>query len=162
MQRLLTTAIRPSEIIAGHALAIFLLTLAQALVLLAFAQLALGVNYLRQPLAIFLVTLALSLWVVSLGMLIGALSKSDSQVVMWSLLAMFLFTALGGAWFPLETTAPAFQTIGHLTPTYWAMRGFQNILLRGMGLDSVMLPVAIVLGYALPFFVLAVWRFRYE
>ncbi|MBM4431313.1 MAG: ABC transporter permease, partial [Chloroflexi bacterium] len=162
MRRLLTTAIQPAEIIAGHALAIFLLTLGQALFLLAFAQVALGVNYLRQPLAVFLVTLALSLWVVSLGMLIGALAKSDSLVLMWSLLAMFLFTALGGAWFPLEMAARPFQTIGQLTPTYWAMHSYQNVLLRGMGLNSVLLPVAIVLGYAVVFFLLAVWRFRFE
>jgi ABC-2 type transport system permease protein len=49
MQRLLTTPTRAWQIIAGHALAMFLLTLAQELILLSFGQFILGVDYLRQP-----------------------------------------------------------------------------------------------------------------
>jgi ABC-2 type transport system permease protein len=162
MQRLLTTPIQRWQIIAGHALGIFLLTFAQELLLLAFGQFALGVNYLRQPLAVLLVSVALALWVVSLGMLIGALAKTDTHVMVYSLLAMFVFTGLGGAWFPLEMTGAAFQAIGRLMPTYWAMRGFQNVIVRGLGLQSVWLPVAILLAYTAPFFALAVWRYRFE
>jgi len=162
MQRLLTTPTRPWQIIAGHALAMFLLTVAQELILLAFGQFILGVNYLRQPVAILLVALALALWVVSLGMLIGAISRDDNQSMIWSLMAMFVFTGLGGAWFPLEGTGKAFQTIGGLMPSTWAMRGFQNIIIRGMGIESVCLPAGILLAYAAAFFALAVWRFRFE
>jgi ABC-2 type transport system permease protein len=162
MQRLLTTPTRAWQIIAGHALAMFLLTLAQELILLTFGQFALGVDYLRQPIAILLVALAMALWVVSLGMLIGAISRDDSQSLIWSLMAMFVFTGLGGAWFPLEGTGKAFQTIGRLMPSQWAMRGFQNIIVRGQGIQSVWLPVGILLVYALAFFALAVWRFRFE
>jgi ABC-2 type transport system permease protein len=162
MQRLLTTPIRAWQIIAGHALAMFLLTLAQELLLLAFGQFVLGVDYLRQPIAILLVALALALWVVSLGMLIGAISRDDSQSMIWSLMAMFVFTGLGGAWFPLEMTGKAFQAIGGLMPSQWAMRGFQNILMRGLGIESVWLSVGILLVYAVAFFTLAVWRFRFE
>jgi ABC-2 type transport system permease protein len=162
MQRLLTTPTRPWQIIAGHALAMFLLTLVQELILLSFGQFVLGVDYLRQPIAILLVALAMALWVVSLGMLIGAISRNDNQSMVWSLMAMFVFTGLGGAWFPLEGTGKAFQTIGGLMPSQWAMRGFQNVIIRGLGIESVWLPVGILLAYALAFFALAVWRFRFE
>jgi ABC-2 type transport system permease protein len=162
MQRLLTTPTRAWQIIAGHALAMFLLTVVQELILLAFGQLVLRVDYLRQPVAILMVALALALWVVSLGMLIGAISRNDSQSLIGSLMAMFVFTGLGGAWFPLEGTGKAFQTIGGLMPSQWAMRGFQNIITRGLSIESVWLPVGILLAYAVAFFVLAVWRFRFE
>jgi ABC-2 type transport system permease protein len=162
MQRLLTTPIRAWQIIAGHALAMFLLTLTQELILLSFGQLVLGVDYLRQPIAILLVALAVALWVVSLGMLIGAISRDDNQSMVWSLMAMFVFTGLGGAWFPLEGTGKVFQTLGGLMPSQWAMRGFQNVIVRGLGIESVWLPVGILLAYAVAFFVLAVWRFRFE
>lgn len=162
MRRLLTTPTRPWQIIAGHALAMFTLTVVQELILLAFGQFVLGVDYLRQPVAILLVALALALWVVSLGMLIGAISRDDNQSLIWSLMAMFIFTGLGGAWFPLESTGKAFQTIGGLMPSQWAMRGFQNIIMRGQGIESVWQPVSILLAYAAAFFGLAVWRFRFE
>jgi ABC-2 type transport system permease protein len=162
MRRLLTTPTRPWQIIAGHALAMFLLTLLQELILLSFGQFVLGVDYLRQPVAILLVALAVALWVVSLGMLIGAISRNDNQSMVWSLLAMFVFTGLGGAWFPLEGTGKAFRTIGGLMPSQWAMRGFQNIIVRGLGIESIWLPVGILLAFASAFFALAVWRFRFE
>ena len=110
----------------------------------------------------YMVALALALWVVSLGMLIGAISRDDNQSMIWSLMAMFVFTGLGGAWFPLEGTGKAFQTIGGLMPSTWAMRGFQNIIIRGMGIESVWLPAGILLACAIGFFALAVWRFRFE
>jgi ABC-2 type transport system permease protein len=40
------------------------------------------------------------------------------------------------------------------------MDGYQNILIRGLGLEAVWLPALVLLGYALGFFGLAVWRFR--
>ena len=162
LQRLLTTPITRTQVIAGHVLAMFIVVFLQQVLYVAFGQLAFGVDYMRQPLAILLVMAALALWVSSLGLLIGAASKSEDQVIMWSLIAMFVFSAMGGAWFPLDVTGKAFAAIGHLMPTAWAMDGFQNIVLRGLGLSSVLLPVGILLAYAVVFFGLAVWRFRFE
>lgn len=162
LQRLLTTPITRTQVIAGHVLAMFLVVFLQQALLVAFGQLAFGVDYMREPLAILLVMVTLALWVASLGLLIGAMSKSEDQVIMWALMAMFVFSALGGAWFPLDVAGKTFAAIGHLMPTAWAMDGFQNIVLRGLGLSSVLLPAGILLAYAVAFFALAVWRFKFE
>jgi ABC-2 type transport system permease protein len=61
---------------------------------------------------------------------------------------------------PLEVTGAAFRTIGHISPIAWGMDGFENIVARGLGFESVLLPAAALLGYAAFFFLLAVWRFR--
>jgi ABC-2 type transport system permease protein len=71
-----------------------------------------------------------------------------------------LFSALGGTWFPLEASGDAFAAIGRATPSAWAMSGLQNILIRGLGLESVWMAVGILSVYAVGFFLLAVWRFR--
>jgi ABC-2 type transport system permease protein len=120
------------------------------------------VDYMREPQAILLMVVMLALWAASLGLLIGAIAKGEDQVIMFAMLAMFVFSALGGAWFPLDMTGEAFATIGHLTPTAWAMDGFENVIVRGLGLNSVLLPAGILLAYAVAFFGLAVWRFRFE
>ena len=162
LQRLLTTPITRTQVIAGHVLAMFTVVFLQQMFYIAFGQLAFGVDYMREPLAILLVMVTLALWVSSLGLLIGAAAKSEDQVIMWALMAMFVFSALGGAWFPLDVTGKTFAAIGHLMPTAWAMDGFQNIVLRGLGLNSVLLPAGVLLAYAVAFFGLAVWRFRFE
>jgi ABC-2 type transport system permease protein len=160
LQRMITTAVKPWQIIAGHLLAMFALGLLQTALLIVFGQLVLGVDYLREPAGTLLIAVALSLWVSSMGLLIGVFAQEDQQVVLFSMIAMFLFTGLGGAWFPLEGAGKAFSTIGHLTPAAWAMDGFQNILIRGLGLASAWRPAAVLLAYAAGFFLLAVWRFK--
>jgi ABC-2 type transport system permease protein len=160
LQRLMTTAMKPWEIVAGHLLAMFALTFLQTAMLVVFGQLALDVNYLREPISILLISIALGLWVGSMGLLIGVIAKADDQVILFSMIAMFLFSALGGTWFPLEAAGGAFASIGKAMPSAWAMNGYQNILIRGLGLESVWMPSLILLAYALGFFGLAIWRFR--
>jgi linearmycin/streptolysin S transport system permease protein len=160
LQRLMTTSMRPWEIIAGHMLAMLVLVLLQTLVLVVFGQFLLGVNYLRVPLATLVLVLALGVWVAAMGLLIGILAKSDDQVVMYAMLAMFIFSALGGLWFPLEVSGGVFAALGKVMPSSWAMTGLQNILIRGLGMTSVWQPVLVLLAYAAAFFSLAVWRFR--
>jgi ABC-2 type transport system permease protein len=160
LERMRTTSLSPAEIVGGHFLAMFLLTLLQQILLVAFGQVALGVNYLSAPWGILGVMVTLALCVASMGLLIGVIAKQEEQVILFSLVAMFVFSGLGGVWFPLEGAGQAFATIGRLTPTAWAMKGFQNILIRGLDSASVLLPSGILLAYAACFFILAVWRFR--
>lgn len=162
LQRLLTTPIRRAEVITGHMLAMFTIVFLQEVILIALGQLAFGVDYLRQPVGTLLLMVTLALWAASLGLLIGANARTEEQVVMFSLIAMFGFAALGGAWFPLEVAGKNFAAVAHVMPTAWAMDGFQNIVVRGLGLSSTLLPAVILLAYALAFFGFAVWRFNFE
>lgn len=162
LQRLLSSPIRPYEVIAGHVLAMFCIVFAQQLILVVVGQIVFGVDYARQPLAILLMITVLSLWAASLGLLISALSRKEDQVITLSLIAMFVFAALGGAWFPLEVAGNTFAAVGHIMPTAWAMDGFQNIVIRGLDFQSVLLPAGILLLYTAAFFGLAIWRFQSE
>jgi ABC-2 type transport system permease protein len=149
-------------VIAGHILAMFCIIFAQQVILVLVGQFVFGVDYMRQPLAILLMIVVLSLWAASLGLLISAISRKEDQVITLSLIAMFVFAAMGGAWFPLEVAGKAFAAIGHVMPTAWAMDGFQNILMRGLVFQSVLIPAGILFAYTLAFFGLAIWRFRFE
>jgi ABC-2 type transport system permease protein len=158
MQRLLTTDTRRIHIVLGHYLAIFLLIFIQFTILIIFGQFVLKVNYLRLPSATMLVAFCAALCISGLGLLIGILAKTEEQAITFSLIPMFVFAGLGGAWVPLEVTGPTFQAIGHLSPVAWGMDGFENICARGLGFQSVLIPSMALAGYALFFFVLAVWR----
>lgn len=160
LERLLTTATRRVHIVVGHYLAIFVLIFTQFLILITFAQLALKVNYLRVPVATLLVAFSAALCISALGLLIGILARTEEQAVMFSLIPMFVFAGLGGAWVPLEVTGATFRAIGHLSPIAWGMDGFENIVARGLGFNSVLLPATALMVYAMFFFFLAEWRFR--
>ncbi|MFT3891004.1 MAG: ABC transporter permease [Anaerolineales bacterium] len=160
LQRMMSTSMHSWEIVAGHMLALFATVFLQIALLVVFGQLALSTDYMNAPLGTLLVSVALSLWVAAMGLLIGTLVKDDSQVILFALMAMFIFSAMGGTWFPLEVASGTFATIGKLMPSAWAMTGYQNILIRGLGTSSAWLPSLILTAYALGFFGLAVWRFR--
>ena len=162
MQRLLTTTLPRAAIIGGHLVAMFVLTLAQEAVLVACGQLAFHVDYLRAPAATLLMVAALAAWSAGLGLLIGALARKEQHVIIYALAAMFVFSALGGAWFPLDVAGPAFAGIGRLTPGAWAIDGFQSVLLRGQGLAAVLQPAGLLAACGTAFFALALWRFRFE
>jgi ABC-2 type transport system permease protein len=159
LQRLLTTRIARWQILTGHYLAILVMLFAQFTLLIAFGQLALGLDYLRLPLATLLVTMATTACLAALGLLIGTLAKTDEQAVIFSLIPMFVFSGLGGAWVPLEFTGEIFKTIGHLTPVAWGMDGFKNIIARGLGFESVLIPTLALFGYAILFLGIAAWLF---
>lgn len=47
-------------------------------------------------------------------------------------------------------------------PSTWAMDGFQNIVMRGLGFSSVLIPAGLLMVYTLAFFGLALWRFKFK
>lgn len=158
LQRMRTTTTTPSQILLGHYLAIFITIFSQFVLLILFGQFILRVDYLRLPTATFLLAVCSALCISGLGLLIGVLARSEEQAIIFSLVPMFVLAGLGGAWVPLEYTGAVFQAIGHLSPVAWAMDGFKNLTIRGLGIRSVLLPCAVLLGYAAIFVALAVWR----
>lgn len=160
LERMMTTPISRAEMIAGHILAMFTVVFLQQMILITMGQF-LGLDYFREPLALLLLVISFALFACSYGLLIGVFAKTEEQVLMAGMLSMFLLTALAGAWFPLEMSGETFYTIGRLTPTAWAMEGFQNLILRGQGLEAVLPNAGIIFAYAGLCFVIAVWRFRY-
>ncbi len=159
LQRLLTTATRRVHILLGHYLAIFSLIFCQFLLLILFGWLALKVDYAREAGATLLIAFSAALGISAMGLFIGVLARSEEQAISFSLISMFVLSGLGGAWVPLEVTGATFRAIGHLSPVAWAMDGFKNNIVRGLGVESVLLPAAALIGYAALFFCLAVWRF---
>ena len=162
LRRLMASPITKAGIILGHLLSMFLITFLQLILLVVFGELAFKLGYFDQLPATVIIVACLALWSASLGLLVSALSKTQEHVILYGMIAMFLFSALGGAWFPLEITGETFAAVGRWMPSAWAMEGFQNLILRGMGFDSIITPALILIGYTIAFLAIAIWRFKFE
>lgn len=162
MQRLLTTRAARHEILLGHFLSIFAVIFVQFVLLVGFGQLLMGLDYLRLPAATLVMMLTAALFVSALGLLIGSLARSDEQATIFALAPMFVLSGLGGAWLPLNMAGGTFRAIGQVTPVAFALEGFENVIARGLDFNSVLLPALALLGYAVVFFGLAAWRFKFE
>ena len=53
------------------------------------------------------------------------------------------------------------KTISLLTPHAWALSGYHDVMLRGLGLADVWKETAVLLGFVALFFLIALWRFRF-
>jgi ABC-2 type transport system permease protein len=160
LQRLMTTRLRRSELIGGKAAGMFCLTFVQQVILLGVAQVFFGVDYLRDPAALLVMMVSLSLVASTLGLLLAAVMKSEQALVATTVLVSMAVAALSGAWFPLEITGQAFQTVGHLLPTAWILDGLRGIVVRGFGVADVLPAFLFSLAWAAGLFLIAVWRFR--
>ena len=131
LQRLLTTAISRFEILIGHYLAMFIMIFAQIIILMVFGQLLLELDYFTELGSSLLIAVTTAMCTASLGLLIGAISKSEENSVVFSLIPMFIFSGIGGAWMPLEFTSETVQKIGHLNHAPFSSLVTGCPLLRG-------------------------------
>jgi ABC-2 type transport system permease protein len=162
LKRMLSTSLSRPEIIAGHTLAMFVLSFVQLLLLTIFGQLFLGVKYWQEPAAMLIMLVVLGLWSASFGLLISTLARDENQVVLFTLSATLVFGLFGGTFFSLDIVDRNFAIIGRLTPSAWAIEGLQNIILRSQGLNSVLLPAGMLLAFTALAYGLAIWRFKFE
>jgi ABC-2 type transport system permease protein len=160
LQRLMTTRVRRAELVAGKMAGMFALTFFQQILLIAVGQLFFGVDYLNDPAALLLMMIALSLVASSLGLLLACVLTSEQALIATVVIVSMSVSALSGAWFPLEITGPAFQSVGHLLPTAWILDGLRGIVAQGYGVADVLPAFGIALAWSAALFGLAVTRFR--
>ncbi len=162
LRRLLSTPTRKATILLGKVSGRLGMGLLQMGLLIGFGTLALGVNWGSSPAALALVVVAFALAAVALGVLLGAFSKTRSQASGLTIFFSMLTAALGGAWWPLEITPPAYQAAVRVLPTTWAMTGFSDVILRGQGVAQVLPEVGVLLLFAAVFFTVGLARLRFE
>ena len=153
LDRLRGTAVPRLAILSGHWLAMFAMIFAQFLILITFGQIFLRLNFLASPGATLILSIVSCAFVASLGLLIGILAKMPEQTAVFALIPMFLFAGLGGAWIPINLLGDTVQKVSKFTPVSWIMTGYKDILLRGAGLNEILLNILILIGFSLLFFI---------
>jgi len=153
LDRLRGTAVSRLAILSGHWLAMFAMIFLQFAVLITFGQIFLRLKFFSSPGATLVLSLASCAFVASLGLLIGILAKMPEQTAIFALIPMFIFAGLGGAWMPIEFLGETVQKVSKFTPVSWIMTGFKGILIRGAGLDAILLNIIILIGFSLIFFI---------
>ena len=94
---------------------------------------------------VFIVALMVSFAATSLGLLVGTVFSSYQQATIFSIVIDVIMAALGGIMVPLFAMPEIMKFIGRLTPLNWGMESFNDLFLRGYGLQEV-LPEVIKLG----------------
>jgi ABC-2 type transport system permease protein len=94
--------------------------------------------------------------------MLGTFVKTEKQASNLSIMLGMVMALLGGCWWPLELFPEGVRAAVHVLPTTWVMKGFTDLLMRGMGFEAILLPSAVLVGFAVVFFIVGLARFRYE
>ncbi len=162
LRRLMVTPSRKSTFMLGTISSQLILALVQMALLVGFGILVMRVPWGREPVALLVILVSFALAGVALGTTMGTFVKTESQASNLSIMIGMSMALLGGAWWPMELFPPALQNIVKVLPTTWAMSALTDITMRGQGLVDILPEAAVLLGFAVLFFAVGVWRFKYE
>lgn len=159
--RLLSAPLPKIAILVGKLLPYYLVNLVQI-----FLMFAVGVLIFQMRLgsvgALLLISISLAAAATGLGLLVAALGRTESQVDTLSVLLAVSLGALGGMMVPVFVMPKIMQKIALVTPHAWALQGYHDSIVRGLGAGDVLTEAAVLMGFALVFFSVALWRFRFH
>ncbi len=127
-----------------------------------FAGIVFGVRIHGSVVGFVLVCLGSALMAATFGLLIASLGKTPGSARGIASLATLLMVMLGGAWMPTFLFPAWLQSATFAIPTRWAIDGLDAMTWRGLGLADALQTTAALLGFAVLFGTMAMWRFKWE
>jgi ABC-2 type transport system permease protein len=160
--RLRASAATSIEIVAGKAVPRIAIGITQLVVLLLAGVVVFDLRVRGDALAIGPLVVAFATCLVMLGVGVTAVCRTAQQANAIALAGMVLFGAIGGALVPFSVLPDWARAIAPATPTYWAMRGLESVILDGTGFGGVALPVGVLLAMSALFAGLAARALRFD
>ena len=165
LRRLLAAPLPRWTVIAGKMLAYGLLVCIQVLILFTLGNLAFGITLGRDPFALVVITITVAFVAVALGMLVAAFAKTSGQADNIGMVLAFVMAGIGGAfplWPPLFRSAGFIGILSKFTPHAHALEGYYSVMAENATLTQILPQLGFLWLMGLVFFLIAVWRFRFE
>jgi ABC-2 type transport system permease protein len=160
-QRILSAPLSKATLLIGKLLPYYLVNLVQIVLMFGVGVALFGMK-LGDPAALVIVSLALALAANGLGLLVASLGKTEAQVNGLSVFLAIILSALGGMLVPAYIMPGFMKTLSLFTPHAWALAGYQDVIVRGLGVRQVLSEAGILLAFGSLFFVFALWKFRFR
>ena len=167
-RRLLAAPLGKPDLLIGKMLPNFVIAIVQMVVLVAASILLLPLmgqeapSLGNSPLGLILVTVLVALCSTSLGILLAAIARTESQVSGISTLVLWVAGLVGGAFIPAFVLGDFLNTIGKVVPHYWAIQAYTDLMVRGQGVTDILPELGILAGFTAVFFVIGLLRFRFD
>lgn len=149
-----------SSIIAGKWLGRIIIGMFQIFILFMLGKFLFGI-YLGPSLpALFLTSFFFCTTIAGMSMLFGSIIKKEEILVVFNILLANLMAALGGCWWPIEVVPQGMKTVAKIFPTGWIMDAYNKLIFFGYGLESVLVNLAVLVGFTILFLFLAIKFFK--
>ncbi|WP_245947356.1 ABC transporter permease [Jannaschia seohaensis] len=160
MEMLITTPIRPLELMIGKIIPFVGIGLIQVGVILGLGAALFSVTVAGSLGTLLVVTLLFILASLSLGLVLSTFAKSQMQAMQMTVFVLLPSILLSGFMFPYEAMPEAAQRIADLLPATHFMRIIRGVVLRDADLADLGPDGAWLLGFTMLGLIVASLRFR--
>jgi ABC-2 type transport system permease protein len=155
LDRILSTKVSMTKLLLGKLVYLAGVGVAQLTLMFVWGALVFHLDLAGHVPGFVAMTLATAIACSTFGLMLASLCRSRMQLVALSNLSILIMSALGGSLFPRFLMPEKMQKIGLVTLNAWAIDGFQKIFWRDEPVWAVWPQVAVLLGLALAFFLVA-------
>lgn len=131
-------------------------------VVFGFARVVFGVRIEGSLPGFVGVCVAFSVMTAAFGLLVAVMGRTPEATRGIAILVTLVLVMLGGSWVPAFLFPQWLQKATFAVPTRWAVEGLDGMIWRGLGWNEAIAPICALLGFAVLFGGVALWRFRWE
>ncbi len=151
LARLRISGAAPAAIMVGKLMARFVTGVVQLIVLFAVGWAVFGISLGHSWWALLIPSAAIAFAAAAFSLLIACVANTRDAVLPIGAMAALAMAAVGGCWWPLDFEPHWMRVAALAMPTTWTMHAFNNLMIRGMGVHSAILPALITVGLGFVF-----------
>jgi ABC-type Na+ efflux pump permease subunit len=142
--------------LTGKLLARFVVGFIQMAVLFAAGYALFGISLGRTPLALVMPAAAIAFAGAAFGLIVAGVGRTRDAVLPVGAIVIMTMAAIGGCWWPIDFEPTWMQQVALALPTTWAMRAFNDLMIRNLTASSAIIPAAVNFGFGIIYSVIGV------
>jgi ABC-2 type transport system permease protein len=153
LDRILTTRLTLTQLLLGKLAYLWTLGFTQICVMFVWGAIAFRLQLLEHIGGFLIMALSTSLATSAFGLVLASICRTRAQLGALSTLVVLSLSAIGGSMFPRFLMPAGLQKAGLVLFNSWALEDFTNVFWRELPLSSLALPAAVLVGWAIVFFI---------
>jgi ABC-2 type transport system permease protein len=147
LRRALAAPVSATSIVLGVGAGWVVLALVQTGIIIAVGALAFGVDW-GDPVAASVLVVLFAFVGAGAGLLLGSAIDSENTAGAASAPMALVLAAIGGCMVPVEVFPESIRTLSKVTPHYWALESWKELMFDGAGLGDIAPELGVLAGFA--------------
>ena len=160
LERLLASSVKWEVILGGIFTGMLFKGLIQIIIFWVAGILIFKIDLGLAPAAVIILSMLMVIMSAAFAVMLATLVRTQRAAGSLATLTALLLAPLGGCWWPLFILPRWLQNIAKISPHAWANEGFNKLMLFGADFNAVIPDMLALVGFAVVFGIIAVWRFR--
>src|SRR5258708_16827560 len=135
--------------LTGKLLARFVVGFIQMIVLLTAGWALFGISLGRAPAALLMPASAIAFARAAFGLIVAGIGRTRDAVLPVGAIVIMTMAAIGGCWGAIDFETMWMQNLALALSTTWAMRPFNDLMIRHLAASSALIPTAVDFGFVI-------------